>query len=293
MTPSAPHIDAAYDYCVDLARREARNFYYAFRTLPPRKRRATCAVYAFARRVDDIADGDSPSPNKLEQLNALRSELHNAFSGSPRGPVLTALLHSSREFAIPQGLFEQIVSGVEMDIAPRRYETFDDLREYCYLVASVVGLISIEILGYNNHRARRAAIDLGIAMQLANILRDLREDAAAGRVYLPQEDLRRFGYSENDLTRSVLNDSFVALMRFETRRARNFFASGAQLLNYLDPRSRACPAVLSAIYSRLLDRIEARRYDVFTERVSLSSAEKLIITAQNWTTSLLPRKPPQ
>ena len=180
-----------------------------------------------------------------------------------------------------------------MDLAPRRYETFHALREYCYLVASVVGLISIEIFGYTDPRAREAAVDLGLAMQLTNIMRDIREDADAGRVYLPQEDLRRFGYTEDDLMRGLVNNAFVGLMRFQAQRAREYFRSGGTLLAYLSPRSRACPAVLHGLYSRLLDRIEQRGFDVYGERVRLSSGEKLRIMAELWTTSLLPRHNPK
>lgn len=281
----------AYEFCQTVTRREARNFYYAFVTLPRRKRRAIYAAYAFARLADDIADGSGSNPEKLERLLEFRANVHEAFAGSPRNPVLLALVDAAREFRIPPGLFERLIDGVEMDLVSRRYETFDDLREYCYLVASVVGLIAIEIFGYSNLRARKAAVDLGLAMQLTNIMRDLREDAQAGRVYIPQEDLRRFAYSDYELMRGVMNDNFVALMRFEARRARSYFESSEELLGYLSPRSRACPAVLRALYSRLLDRIEQRRFDVFTERVSLSSAEKLGIMAKHWTSSMLPRSP--
>ncbi len=289
MTSPSPTVAAAYDYCQSVAKREARNFYYAFLTLPARKRRAIYAVYAFARLADDIADSAEPNARKQEQLHELRDDLRNAFAGASRGPALEALAHASREFGIAPSLLEQLIDGVEMDLAPRRYETFDDLREYCYLVASVVGLICIEIFGYADPRAREGAVELGMGMQLTNILRDVREDAEAGRVYLPQEDLRRFGYSEDELMRGVVNDGFIALMRFEARRARGYFDASGKALDYLSPRSRACPAVLHALYLRLLERIELRRYDVYSQRVALSSAEKICIMARHWTTSLIPR----
>ena len=289
---TAPAIAAAYDYCQAVTRREARNFYFAFITLPARRRRAIYAAYAFARLADDIADGDASSSDKAEQLRELRADLRQAFAGQPQGPVLVALTHASDEYGIDPALFERLIDGVEMDLAPRRYETFDELRDYCYHVASVVGLISIEIFGYADPRAPAAAVDLGLAMQLTNIMRDISEDADAGRVYLPQEDLRRFGYTEADLMRGLVNDAFVELMRFEAQRAREYFQSGETLLGYLSPRSRACPAVLHGLYSRLLDRIEQRGFNVYGERVRLSSGEKLRIMAKLWTTSLLPRHNP-
>ena len=284
---------AAYDHCQAVTKREARNFYFAFVTLPARRRRAIYAAYAFARLADDIADGDASSSDKAEQLRELRADLRQAFAGRPQGLVLPALTHAALEHGIDPALFERLIDGVEMDLAPRRYETFHELREYCYHVASVVGLISIEIVGYTDLRAREAAVDLGLAMQLTNIMRDIREDADAGRVYLPQEDLKRFGYTEHDLMRGLVNEAFVGLMRFEAQRAREYFRSGGTLLAYLSPRSRACAAVLHGLYSRLLDRIEQRGFDVYGERVRLSSGEKLRIMAKLWTTSLLPRHNPK
>ena len=289
---TAPAIAAAYDYCQAVTKREAHNFYFAFVTLPARWRRAIYAVYAFARLADDIADGDASNADKTELLRELRADLRQAFAGQPQGPVLVALTHAADEYGIAPALFEKLIDGVEMDLAPRRYETFDELRDYCYHVASVVGLISIEIVGYTDPRAPAAAVDLGLAMQLTNIMRDVREDADAGRVYLPQEDLKRFGYTEDDLMRGLVNDAFAEMMRFEAERAREYFRSGETLLAYLPPRSRACSAILHGLYSRLLDRIEKRGFDVYRERVRLSSGEKLRITAKLWTKSLLPRRKP-
>ena len=288
-TAPAAAVQEAYAHCQAVTKREARNFYFAFITLPARRRRAIYAVYAFARLADDIADGEAPVPEKTTGLAALRQDLHAAYAGDPRGHVFTALAHAASEYGIEQALFDQLIDGVEMDLVPRRYATFDELREYCYRVASVVGLISIDIFGYRDPRARDAAIDLGLAMQLTNIMRDLREDAEAGRVYLPAEDMERFGYSEDELMRGVVSPSFVELMRFEAERARRYYRSAATLLNYLSPRSRACPAVLHGLYSRLLDRMEQRGFAVFGDRVRLSSGEKLRLMAKHWATSLLPR----
>ena len=290
MSAAAPSISEAYDHCQAVTRREARNFYFAFVTLPKPRRRAIYAAYAFARLADDIADGSASTAAKAEQLGELRAGLRRAFDGTPDGPVLTALTDAADVYGIDPSLFEQLIDGVEMDLSPRRYETFEELRAYCYLVASVVGLICVEIFGYANPRARETAIDLGLAMQLTNIIRDVREDRDAGRVYLPQEDLRRFGYTKEAMVAGVVDEAFRALMRFEAERARAYFESSKPLITYLAPRSRACPAVLHALYHRLLDRIEERGFDVFSERVRLSSAEKLRIMATTWAASFLVRR---
>ena len=290
MSESAPSIAAAYDYCQAVTKREARNFYFAFVTLPRPRRRAIYAAYAFARLADDIADGGASTAAKAEQLAELRARLRHAFERGPEGPVLTALTHAADTYGIDPCLFEQVIDGVEMDLLPRRYETFEELRAYCYLVASVVGLICVEIFGYGNPRARETAIDLGLAMQLTNIIRDVREDRDAGRVYLPQEDLRRFDYTEEAMALGVVDDAFADLMRFQAERARAYFESSKPLASYLAPRSRACPAVLHALYRRLLDRIEERGFDVFSARVRLSSAEKLRIMAKIWAQSFLVRR---
>ena len=243
----AQDVAAAYDHCQEVTRREARNFYYAFVTLPRDRRRAIYAAYAFARLADDIADGDAAPEDKAAQLSDLRMRLRAAFAGAPETPVLLALADAARTYGIDPSLFEQLLDGVEMDLAPRRYATFDELRDYCYHVASVVGLISIEIFGYDDPCARDAAIDLGLAMQLTNIMRDVKEDADAGRVYLPQDEMAQFGYTEDALRAGVVDEHFVALMRHHAARARAYYARGARLLDYLSPRSRACPAVLHGL----------------------------------------------
>ncbi len=286
----AQDVAAAYGHCQAVTRREARNFYYAFVTLPRKRRRAIYAAYAFARLADDIADGDAALEDKAAQLSELRVRLRAAFAGAPETPVLLALADAAQTYGIDPSLFEQLLDGVEMDLTPRRYATFGELRDYCYHVASVVGLISIEIFGYDDPRARDAAIDLGLAMQLTNIMRDVKEDADAGRVYLPQDEMAQFGYTEDALRAGVVDEHFVALMRHQAARARAYYERGAELLDYLSPRSRACPAVLHGLYSRLLDRIERRGFDVFSERVRLSSSEKMRVMVQLWGTSLLPRR---
>jgi len=292
MGNTLPQLELAYEQCRLITKRAAKNFYYAFITLPPRKRRAIYAVYAFCRLCDDAADEDIPTDEKLRILEGLRRDLSMAYTGHSstlnNEPVFTALTHAARTFDIPEEYFQEVVSGVEMDITESHYEDFGELRTYCYRVASVVGLICIQIFGYSHARAKEYAIDLGLAMQLTNILRDIKEDLDRGRIYLPLDEIRDFGYSVDELKAGVVNQPFKQLMEFQAHRARQHFDSGFKLLPFLSPRSRACPAVLGQIYSHILDKIEARGFDVFNGRVSLSGREKYLITAQTWMRSLLP-----
>ncbi|MBI2856501.1 MAG: presqualene diphosphate synthase HpnD [Chloroflexi bacterium] len=275
-------LDQAYEYCRRLTRERAKNFYYAFVTLPPRKRKAIYAAYAFCRLCDDATDEAIPTEEKLRQVKEQRENLRQTYAGAPDGPVLLALKDTIETYGIPQEYLEEVVNGVEMDVRRNRYATFDELKEYCYRVASAVGLICIEIFGYKDPRAREHAIDLGIAMQLTNILRDIQEDLERDRIYIPLEDMERFGYSEEALLRGEMGDPFQALMRFQVGRAREYFQRGKHLLPMLSYRARACPAVLHGLYSRLLDRIEDADYNVFNGRISLSTREKLALTARIW-----------
>ena len=278
----------AYEECRLITRREARNFYYAFLTLPAAKRRAIYAAYAFCRHCDDAVDEVATLEAKQAALVDLASNLHDAYHDRPRGPVFTALAHTAETYVIPQSHFLDVIRGVEMDLANSRYQTFRDLRLYCYRVASVVGLICLQIFGYSHPRAKDYAVDLGLAMQLTNILRDIQEDLARDRIYLPLEELQHFGYSEQELQREVRNDAQRRLIAFQVERARELFISGARLLPYLSPRTRACPAVLAAIYTRILRRISSNDYNVFDGRISLSSREKLLVMTSTWLKSLLP-----
>ena len=284
----ATELDRAYAHCQQVTRSEARNFYYAFRTLPARKRRAIYAAYAFCRLCDDIADEDLPLDEKRRRFARTRGLLRQSQNGTVAHPVYIALRDASAAFGIPATYFDEVVEGVEMDLATTRYESFDELRAYCYKVASVVGLISIEVFEYSDPAARRYAIDLGLAMQLTNIIRDVREDAQRGRVYIPLEDLRRHGYSVGELQRGVVNKAFRDVMTYQVERARRYFDTGRRLIPLLSPESRACPAVLHGIYSGILDRVEAADYDVFRERIGLGSTEKLFLMAKLWAASLIP-----
>jgi len=282
-------VRAAYRECKAATKKSTSNFYYAFRLLPRRKRRAIHATYAFCRLCDDIVDepargGATPS----ERLGEVRAALDAAYEGRPEGDLWLAVNDASARFGVRRRHLRDIIDGVEMDLERSRYETFEDLRQYCLRVASAVGLVCIEICGYRDERAVEYAVDLGIAMQLTNILRDIREDARRGRVYIPQEDLRRFGCPERGLIEGEVNDSFRALMAFEVGRARRYFESGSHLFPLLDRRSRACTSGMHAVYSGLLDRIERTGYDVFSGRVGVSSPVKLALVVRQWIRSLLP-----
>ena len=280
-------MNAAYELCERVARTQAKNFYYAFRTLPAERRRAIYAAYAYCRLCDDIADGDMPAAEKARRFDALRSQLDSALSGGSDDPVLAAVAHSAARFGFSRENLLEVIEGVEMDLVKTRFADFAELREYCYKVASVVGLISIEIFGYTDPAARRHAVDLGLAMQLTNIMRDVREDADRGRIYIPRDEMDSVGYSEADLMAGVLDDRFRSLMGIQARRARQYFDSGERLLPLLSPRSRACPAVLHGLYSTILGRIEKSGFDVFEQRIGLSAPEKVALMARLWTMSLV------
>jgi 15-cis-phytoene synthase len=272
----------AYDYCRDLTKREAKNWYYGFISLPPEKRRAIYAAYAFSRECDDDSDTDGSIESKRAAIARTRVRLEQAYSGDTDDPILLALGDAARRYDIPRAYFDDLIAGVEMDLDVNRYATFEDLRLYCYRVASVVGLICLQIFGYRDSRAPRFGADLGLALQLTNILRDVKEDAERGRIYIPQDELRRFSYSEEELLASVYNDAFRRLMAFQAERAWSYHGSGRQLLPLLDVRARACTATMQGIYREVLQRIEATDYAVFDGRVSLSGRDKLGLTAGVW-----------
>jgi len=275
----------AYRHCEQITRTRARNFYYGIRLLPTRKRAAMCALYAMARRIDDV--GDDPSrPDRLAALDEVRHSLAlvaKAASGEPAAvppgdPVLIALADTAERFPLPVGAFEELAEGCEWDISGRRYETFDDLVQYCRRVAGTVGRLSLSVYGSADpEQAEVFADTLGVALQLTNILRDLVEDRdVMGRVYLPREDLDRFGVTP-DLDGST--EDLMALICFETGRAAQFYARGLPLLALLDWRSRACTATMAGIYHRLLDKVRLRPDQVLRGRISLSRGQKATVAA--------------
>lgn len=265
-------VDQSYAYAKRVARRRAKNFYYSFVLLSEQQRKAMCAIYAFMRHCDDLSD--EPGATR-EALDRWRAEMVEALDGRFSGhPVWPGFHHTVRRFSIPHEYFHQMIDGVIGDLEPRRFETFDQLYRYCYQVASVVGLTVIHIFGFDTSSALPLAEKCGVAFQLTNILRDIREDAGRGRIYLPGEDLRRFGVSEDDLRAGVRSPAFLELMAFEAARARSYYEESRPLLDLIHPRSRSSLWALITIYSRLLDRIQRTNYDVFARRVRLSSVEK-------------------
>ena len=282
-------LELDYARCAEITRRASSNFYYAFMLLPAERRRALHAIYAFCRFVDDIAD-DETVPEPVEMLAQWRAELDNVFAGTPTRAVSRALAENVRRFRIPRCYFEEVIDGVEMDLTRRRYATFDELSLYCRRVASAVGLICIEIFGYSNPAARIYAERLGVAFQLTNIIRDVREDAARGRIYLPFEDLKRFEVSEDEILKGVYSPRFRSLMEFEATRARAFYREAENALPPEDRPSMIAAEGMRRIYAALLERIVRSNYRVFDGRLSLSTPRKLYLVGRVWASSRLHRR---
>jgi len=265
-------VEQSYAYCKRTARSRAKNFYYSFVLLSGQQRKAMCAIYAFMRHCDDLSDEPGASRAALDGWRAeLTGALEGRFSGHPIWP---AFHHTVRRFGIPPEYLYAMIDGVVSDLEPRRFETFEELYRYCYQVASVVGLTVIHIFGFDTSSALPLAEKCGVAFQLTNILRDIREDAGRDRIYLPAEDMRRFGVTEDDLRAGVRSPGFLKLMDFEAARARAYYDESKPLLDLIHPRSRSSLWALIAIYSRLLERIQESGYDVFARRVRLSPMEK-------------------
>ncbi|MBV8675100.1 MAG: phytoene/squalene synthase family protein [Acidobacteriaceae bacterium] len=286
-------VQDSYRICREIARREAKNFYYAFVALPRHKRDAICAVYAFMRHADDLSDDESMSIEQRRlNLNAWLDAWHRAASGEASSdPVFIALADAQARFQIPCALLDRLVQGTAMDLdrpIPGQYDTyptFEDLYHYCYLVASVVGLVCIRIFGYTDPRAEKLAEETGIAFQLTNILRDVREDFERGRIYLPTEDLARHSVSIADLASLIskprgLSPNEYTLLDAEAKRAEHYYRSGYALLPLISPDSRPALRVLIDIYHALLRRIERHNYAVFSTRISVPTQQKLFILAR-------------
>lgn len=275
-----PTLADSYAYCERLARREAGNFYHAFRLLPRPQRRAMCALYAYMRVADDLSDGPEPIPEKRRLLEDWRRQLDQALAGSYTHRLHAAFAHTVHTYRIPRQYLVDVLDGVCMDLEPVRYDTFADLYRYCYRVASAVGLACIHIWGFDDPSAMAYAEAAGIAFQLTNILRDLAEDAARGRVYLPREDLERFGYTEEQLRCGQRDEAFRRLMAFEVGRAKSYYEAARPLVPLLKPAGRAVFLVMARTYRGLLGAIEQRDYDVFSTRVRLGRWHKLWLALQ-------------
>ncbi|MGQ0717579.1 MAG: presqualene diphosphate synthase HpnD [Pseudonocardiales bacterium] len=283
MTSVAVSVDEAFDLCESITRTQARNFYYGIRLLRPDKRAALCAVYALARRIDDIGDGELPRGDKLAALAQVRRSVAGLeHPGSD--PVLSAVAEVARRLPLPMGAFEELLDGVEMDVMERHYADFDELVGYCRCVAGAVGRLCLAVFGSRSDpRAPEYADALGIAMQQTNILRDIREDLGNGRVYLPRSDLDRFGVQLALDERDALVDTdgrLTALIRDSAGRARRWYDHGLRLIPLLDRRSAACCTAMSGIYLRLLDRIAAQPSQVFDRRLSLPGWQKAEVAAR-------------
>lgn len=310
-SPTDSQIAVAYSVCRGIARSSAKNFYYAFLALPKPKRQALCAVYAFMRKCDDIADNEAmPVRERRQRLYAWLDDFHRAHAGQPTDdPVLMALTDAQRRFLIPVGWLDQLAYGTAMDVEeyPEKeyqalisgsessgpnnltvqYKTFEDLAFYCYRVASVVGLVCIKIFGYRDPAAEQLAERCGLAFQLTNIIRDVKEDAEQGRIYLPQEELAKFGITPEELPSASDAARYAPLLASIADRAREYYRSGEELIPYIDEDSQPALWALVTIYQRLLEKIASRQYDVFHGKVRLATREKLLILGKGVVKRLL------
>lgn len=283
---SDTHLKDAYDHCEQVTKNQARNFYYAFITLPIRKKRAIYTAYAFCRICDDAVDNNESIIEKKRLLNTIEDNLKSGINLDvltlQNDPIILATCAIIKEFDIPEKYFFDVIDGVRMDIEFKPFTTFVEVKDYCYKVASVIGLICITIFGYTNPKAIDYAIDFGLAMQLTNILRDIPDDLAENRCYLALDEMDQFNYSINLLSVSLYNNDFIQLMKFEVDRAKRYFESGSMLLPLVDTDSRICLKILSKIYSKILKKIEKSNYHIFNNKFRLNTFEKLSIMGFTW-----------
>jgi 15-cis-phytoene synthase len=290
---ASPSLEKDRSSALNMAR--DTNFYYSFLVLPPDKRQAIIAVWDFCRAVDDAVDEAGVGEPARSQVARWRTELGAVFDGRPpqtsQGRMLAPLV---KQFNLPRAAFEALIEGVEMDLDSRRYESFTDLYEYCIRVASAIGLICLEIFGYDDPRSREYATDLGVALQLTNILRDVPEDLSRGRVYIPQDELRAHGCTEGDLAREVSeagngvrSPNVKALLRQQADRARTYYCKAAAELPLVDRRRLAAAEIMSAIYRGILSRIERADYDVFSRVVRIPRPQRAVIAAVTWARTML------
>ncbi len=296
-------IELAYKYCESITKLHAKSFYFAARFLPKHKRKTVYPIYAFCRHIDDEIDETTVAnqSNAIQAVEKWKAKLKKVYEqreeeketrdkgnkisspiSSPSSLVLIAWQDLLETYKIPQNLPLELMRGVLMDTHTKCYETFDELYVYCYRVASTVGLMSSEILGYSDRRALEYAEAMGIGMQLTNILRDIKEDAAIGRIYLPQEDLRKFNVSEDQICAGEMNENFVGLIKFQIKRARDFYRKGEQGIALLERDSRFTVLLASRIYGKILDEIEAQNYNVFNKRARTTKTQKIISIPGIW-----------
>lgn len=281
----------AQAYCTAVTKRSGSNFYYSFFFLPAARRETMYTIYAFCKEVDSAVDDAPPGSDPKDALRRWREEVAAAYGGRPTHPVAVSLAAHAKRFNIPKEYFDELIAGVEMDLTTTRYATFAELSRYCYRVACVVGLICLHVFGTRDPRAKDYAVNLGMAFQLTNILRDLGTDADRGRLYLPQEDLARFDCDETLLLQRRYPPRFRDLMAFQCTRTREFYAKARVVLNDLPRADRQAltPAeVMRAVYERILWRIEEADYRVFDARISLPAASRLAVAASVWVRSRFP-----
>ena len=267
----------------DIAKKSRSSFYYAFNLLPTEKRDAMNTVYAFCRKTDDIVDeGNESDELKYEKLHKWRIEIEKSIDGHSDYQLLNKLGKTISQFNIPLEPFFELIRGMEMDLQRKRYLTFEDLRLYCYRVASTVGLMCIEIFGYKHQSTKDFAVNLGIALQLTNILRDIKNDAKNGRIYLPQEELVRFRYSEEEIIKNTYNSNFASLMKFEADRAKSYFDKATECLNLDDKASMFAARAMQHIYYKILNKIIDADYDIYSRNIKVAKIEKVGIAVGVW-----------
>lgn len=276
-------LDASYAHCVAVTKEQAKNFHWAFERLPPEPYRGICAMYAFARLADDYSDDESDPQRALENAQAMHRDLDRALAGDlPDGPLWPAVAETVKRCRIDPKYLHELIRGTELDAAQKRCATWDETRNYCYLVASVIGIMTIHVFGFTdeNGQALKLAEETGIAFQMTNILRDIKEDAARGRIYLPLEDLARFGVSEDEVLAAKDGAKMRALVKFEYERARACYEAAPRLVPMIDAPCRPALEALVEIYRRLLEKIPEREYDVLSERIGLSKLEKISVAGR-------------
>lgn len=271
------------DIAKEIAKKSKSNFYYAFNLLPAEQRDAMNTVYAFCRQTDDIVDEGTTSDDiKHDKLRKWRIELEKSLDGQSDYQLINKLSKTIQNFNIPLEPFYDLIKGMEMDLQKKRYLTFNDLQTYCYNVASTVGLMCIEIFGYRHPSAKDFAINLGIALQLTNILRDVKKDAEKGRIYLPKEDLEKFNYHESDVFNNTYNDNFQRMMEYQVERAREYFNAATACLNREDKKAMFAARAMQHIYSRMLNKIVDADYNVYQNKIKISTAKKIGISLGVW-----------
>ncbi|MBN2328703.1 MAG: presqualene diphosphate synthase HpnD [Candidatus Omnitrophica bacterium] len=276
-------------YTKNKTKKSKTNFYYSFLFLPKAKREAIFTIYSFCRQTDDIVDTAKSPDEARKELEAWRRELDASFDDHPTHPITQALQEVVRRFKIPREYFHELIDGCEMDLVKKRYDTFDELRQYCYRVASAVGLICIEIFGYRNPNTKDYAINLGLALQLTNIMRDVGEDACNGRIYLPAEDLDRFHYSEADLMNADYSPQFIDLMRFHSERTQSFYDAANSLYDRRDHHLLFPAEIMKKIYYLLFQKIQRQRYNVYQNRIRVPNSRKMTIALSTFLGSKIAR----